>query len=170
MSSPADRSRSGPPPSDDDSPPTSAEARAALEDLDADASQLAGRLVTPRWYHLLVAAAVALAMCALIIPRVHPAAVVPTLVICSPSLIFAYTRDYGVARPHRAGRRSRRAMVWTVAVLAVLLGIAVLLKISALSSWLILLPAAASFVAVFVLGHRYDAAVRTEVADPGKIR
>lgn len=150
--------------------PTAAEARTALEALDADAAHLAGRFVTPRWYQVLIAAAVALMLCALIIPRVHPASVVPLLVIWSPTMLFVATRQHGVAATHRAGRRSRRAMLRTFAVLGVLLVIAVLLKTSALSSWLILLPALGSFVAVLLLSRHYDAAVRSEVADPDEAR
>lgn len=187
----ADRSRSGPAPYGHPSRPASpavssssggpspaggtdtgtgpAEPTAA-EALDADAAHLAGRFVTPRWYQVLIAAAVALMLCALIIPRVHRASVVPLLVIWSPTMLFVATRQHGVAATHRAGRRSRRAMLRTFAVLGVLLVIAVLLKTSALSSWLILLPALGSFVAVLLLSRHYDAAVRSEVADPDEAR
>lgn len=149
-------------------PQTSAEARAALAALDADSTRLSHRVVTPSWYRVLVAAAVALPLCALIIPRVHLATVVPWLVIWTPWMLGAYsrTRHGGNAVPRRPGRRSRRSMLLALAVLAMLAAIAVLVKLSALSSWLILLPAAASFLAALVLGRRYDAVVRAEIADP----
>lgn len=148
-------------------PPTSTEARAALDSLEADSSRLSRQFVTPRWHGVLVAAAVALPLCALIIPAVHPATVVPWLAIWSPWMFSAYSRTHHQGTgPHRPGRRSRRAKLLTLAVLAVLAVVAVLLKISTLSSWLILLPAAASFLAALMLGRRYDTTVRAEVADP----
>ena len=146
------------------SAPTAGGARAALSALEADATQLAERLVTPWWYHVLVGALVALAIGSLAIPRVHPAAVVPVLVIWTPFLLNAFTRRYGIAVPQPAGRRSRRALLLCLTVLGSLVAVAVVLAISSPAPWLVLLPAAASFGATIMLGRRYDAVLRSEVA------
>lgn len=145
--------------------PTGAEARATLDAMDTDATQLAERLVTPWWYHALLGAAVALAIGSLMIPQVHPAAVIPFVVIWMPVMLTAYTSRWGVAAPRAAGRRSRRALLLCLAVLGVIVAFAVLLPTTALSPWWGALPAAAGCGATVVLGRHRDAVLRSEVAN-----
>src|SRR5699024_10089798 len=58
-------------------PPTTEEARAALDTLGTDATRLAGRLVSPWWYHLTLGGLVAAAIGAQALPGV-PAVTVET--------------------------------------------------------------------------------------------
>lgn len=146
--------------------PTATEARAALDALDTDATQLAERIVTPWWYHVALGALVALVIGAVAIPQVSPAVVVPFFVIAIPTLLHVYTSRYGVSTSRPSGPRSRRALLLSLAVLVVLLIAAVLIEKSSLSTWWAVLPTAASFAATVVLGRRYDAVLRAEVATP----
>lgn len=149
---------------------TGAEARAALEALESDAAQLAQRLVTPWWYHLVLGALVALCIGAVAIPGVSAAVMVPFFVIGIPVLLHLYSSRYGVSTSRPAGPRSRRALLASLAVLAVLLIAAVLFAKSSLSPWWGLLPTAAAFASTVVLGRRYDALLRAEVAAPDESR
>ncbi|MGO1284080.1 MAG: hypothetical protein ACTHWF_06745 [Brachybacterium sp.] len=149
--------------------PTALEARAALDAMDADASQLAQRLVTPWWYHLILGALVAGAIGAMSLPRVSSVGVV-MVVIWIPFLMKAYTSRYKVSMTQPAGPRSRRMMLLILAVLAALMGSGALLKLNSISLVWVLVPAALGFVATVVLGRRYDEVLRSEVADPARRR
>lgn len=148
--------------------PTAAEARVALAGLDADATQIAERLVTPWWYHVLLGATAALAIGSLRIPQVSPAAVVPLVVIWMPFMLTAYTNTsrWGVSLPRPAGRRSRRVLLLYLVVLGAIVALAVLLTTTPLSPWWGTLPAAAGCGATMVLGRHRDAVLRSEVARP----
>lgn len=150
------------------SPPTSAEARAALDVLDTDAAQLAGRLRSPWGYHLTLGALVAAAIGAQALPGVPAIAVIVGVVIWIPFLMQAYTSRYRISMTRPAGPRSRRMMLLLLAVLALLMGSVVVLKIASLLQWWVLLPAAVGFVVTVVLGRRYDAALRSEIADSSR--
>ena len=136
-----------------------------LDSLDADATQLASRLVTPWWYHVLLGAVAALAISSLSILGLSPAAVVPLVVIWMPFMLTAYTTRWRVSISRPAGRRHRRTLLLYVVVIGVILAFAVLLTITSLSRWWGVLPTAAGFAATVLLGRRYDAVLRAEVAD-----
>ena len=156
--------------SGDPGEPTAGEARAVLSALNADATQLAERLVTPWWYHVALGALVALAIGAVSISSVSPAFAIPFFVIAMPSLIHVYTSRYGVSATRPSGPRSRRALLVSLAVLVVLLIAAVLIAKTSLSPWWALLPTSASFGATVMLGRRYDAVLRSEISGSGRRR
>ena len=145
--------------------PTAAEAQAVLDSLDADATHLASRLVTPWWYHVLLGAVAALAISSLSILGLSPAAVVPLVVIWMPFMLTSYTTRWRVSISRPAGRRHRRTLLLYVVVIGVILAFAVLLTITSLSRWWGVLPTAAGFAATVLLGRRHDAVLRAEVAD-----
>ena len=147
-------------------PPTSEEARAALNALDADASQLAGRLVSPWWYHLILGGIVAVAIGVQALQDVSSVITTAMLIIWIPFLMQSYTSRYRISMTRPAGPRSKRMLLLILAVLGLLMVSVVLLKIAALLQWWVLLPAAVGFVATVVLGRRYDAVLRSEIADP----
>ena len=147
-------------------PPTSEEARAALDSLDTDAARLAGRLASPWWYHLILGALVAAAIGAQALPGVPAVSVVVLVIIWIPLLLQSYTDRYRISMTRPAGRRSRRMLLLILVVLALLIGSVVALKIASLLQWWVLLPAALGFVATVLLGRRYDAVLRSEIADP----
>ena len=154
-------------------PPASAEeARAALADLDTDATQLAARLTTPWWYHLTLGTMVAGAIGAQALPGVSSTVVIVLIIIGIPFLISAYTSRSGVSLTRPAGPRSTRMLLLILAVLAVLMGSVVLLKLGGMVSWWVLVPAVLGFVATVVLGRRYDAVLRSEISaragEPGQ--
>lgn len=132
--------------------------------LGAEPPPLTTFATRPRWHQALAAAAVALAVASLVIPDVSAAAVVPLVVIWSPWLLTA-ARHGTDGKPLPSGPRARRALVLASLALGVLLVLAVLIKVSSLSSWWGLAPAAASFVGVLVLGLHHDAAVRVDLAE-----
>lgn len=144
--------------------PTALEARAALDALDADASQLAERLVTPWWYHLILGVIVAAAIVAPTLPKVSSMTVFVMIIVWIPFLMKAYTSRYQISMTQPAGPRSRRLLLLTLAVLAALMASTVLLKLFSISLWWVVVPAAIGFVVTVVLGRRYDAVLRSEVS------
>ena len=149
-----------------DAPPTPEQARAVLDALDADATQLSGRLASPWWYHLLLGGIVAAAIGAQALPAVTSATVIALIVIGIPLLMRDYTSRYRISMTRPAGPRSRRMLLLILAVLAVLMGAGVAVKLAALSHWWVLPLAAIGFVVTVVLGRAYDAVLRSEIADP----
>lgn len=147
-----------------------AEARAALSSLDADATQLAERIVTPWWYHLVLGALVALAIGAQALPGAFSTIVIALVVVCLPLLIWAYSRRYGVLTTQPAGPRSKRMLTIVLIALVVLMGSNLLLKLFSLPSVWAVLPAIVGFGVTVLLGRRYDAVLRAEVAAPGEAR
>ncbi|MGP9536479.1 hypothetical protein ACT3SP_00605 [Brachybacterium sp. AOP43-C2-M15] len=146
--------------------PTVAEARAALDALDVDASQLAARIVTPWWYHVALGAVTALAISSLSVLGLSPAAVIPLVVIWMPFMLTAYTTTWRVLISRPASRRSRRALLLSLVVIGAILALAVLLTTTSLSPWWGALPTAAGFAATVLLGRRYDAVLRAEITRP----
>ena len=146
--------------------PTALEARAALDAMDVDASQLAERLVTPWWYHLTLGAMVAAAIGAQALPGASSTVAIVLIIIWIPFLMKAYTSRYRISMTQPAGPRSRRMLLLILAVLAALMGSVVLLKLNSLVSWWVLVPAALGFLATVGLGRRYDAVLRAEISDP----
>lgn len=149
-----------------ESAPSAAEARAALDSLDTDSSQLAARLVTPWWYHPILGAMVAGAIGAQSLPGVSSTIVIALIIIWIPFLIKAYTSRYKVWMSGPAGPRSRRMMVLLVVTLIVLMASGALMKIGGLSPWWVLVPAVLGFLATVGLGRRYDAALRSDLSSP----
>ncbi|WP_394213929.1 hypothetical protein [Brachybacterium vulturis] len=147
-------------------PPTSEEAQAALNALDAGASKLAERLVSPWWYHLILGGLVAAAIGAQSLPKVASITVIVLVVLWIPFLMGSYTSRYRVSMTRPAGPRSRRMLLLILAVLTLLMSSGVLLKIVSLPQWWVPLPAAVGFVATVMLGRKYDAVLRSEVAHP----
>lgn len=147
-------------------PPSGTEARAALDALDSDASQLAARLVTPWWYHPILGVMVAGAIGAQALPRVSSMTAIVLIIVWIPFLVRAYTSRYKVWMSGPAGPRSRRMMVLLVVTLIVLMASGALMKIGGLSPWWVLVPAVLGFLATVGLGRRYDAALRSDLSSP----
>ena len=147
-------------------PPTTEEARAALDTLGTDATRLAGRLVSPWWYHLTLGGLVAAAIGAQALPGVPAVTVVVLVIVWIPLMMRSYTSRYRISMTRPAGPRSRRMLLLILAVLAVLMGSVVVLKSASLLQWWVLLPAAVGFLATALLGRRYDAVLRSEIMDP----
>jgi hypothetical protein len=152
-----------------ESAPSVAEARVALDALDADSSRLAARLVTPWWYHLVLGVMVCAAIGAQALPRVTSMTVIVLVIIWIPFLIKAYTSRYKVWMSEPAGPRSRRMMLVLVVTLVVLMASGVLMRIGGLSPWWVLVPAALGLPATVWLGRRYDAALRADLSTPAPV-
>ena len=147
-------------------PPTTEEARAALDALDADAGRLAGRLESPWWYHLTLGILVAAAIVGQSLPGIPGMSMIVLVIIWIPFLMRAYSSRYRISMTRPAGPRSRRMLLLILAVLALLMASGVALKLASLPQWWALLPAAIGFVATVLLGRRYDAVLRSEIASP----
>lgn len=148
--------------------PSAAEARAALAAMDTDANQLAARLVTPWWYHLVLGVIVAAAIGAQALPRVSSMVVIVLIIVWIPFLLKAYTSRYGLSMTQPAGPRGRRILLLILAVLALLMGSGVLLKLNSISPVWVLVPAVLGFFATVWLGRRYDAVLRSEISAPSR--
>lgn len=147
-------------------PPTAEEARAALDALDADAAQLAGRLESPWWYHLTLGILVAAAIVGQSLPGIPGMTMIVLVIVWIPFLMRAYTSRYRISMTRPAGPRSRRMLLLILAVLALLMASGVALKLAALPQWWVLMPATIGVAATVLLGRRYDAVLRSEIADP----
>ena len=76
-----------------------------------------------------------------------------------------------VATPTPSRRRRKldpfRVLAFVIlAVLALLMGSGVALKLASMPPWWALVPASAGFVATVLLGRRYDAVLRSEITAP----
>lgn len=147
--------------------PTPADARAALSTLDADGERLAGRVVTPWWYHVSLGAIVAAFVASQALPAGASAALLALGILALPLLTTIYSRRYGLTITQPAGRRSRRLLLSTLAILISAMACGVVIKLTGAEPWWVLAPAAVAFAATVVLGRRYDDALRGELARPG---
>jgi hypothetical protein len=148
-------------------PPSPAEARAALADLRAVDAGLAERVVTPAWYHPTLGAIVAAIVCTQAIGSPVRLVFLPMALFALPLLVVVYRRRYGVWVSGPAGPQSRRLQQVLLAVLLVVFGCALLIGLTPVDYSWVLLPAVIAFVAPIVLGRRYDDAMRRELASPG---
>lgn len=143
------------------------EAREALRDLDSDGAALAERVVTPPWYHPVVALFVVIFVVSTAIPGPASMIVLAIAVVGLVLVTIAYQRRYGVATSRPAGPRSRRilsAMI-TVMVVCMLSGLAI--KFTEVSPWWSLIPAVVAGALTVVLGRAYDARLRGELGQNG---
>lgn len=147
-----------------------AEARASLAFLDEDGARLAERVVTPWWYHPILAAIVAGIVISQALPGAWGLTLLPLAIIGIPLLMLAYKKHSGVAITQPAGPRSKRLLLVLVSLMILALGSTVVLKFTDGSPWWALVPAAIVAVATVVLGRRYDAVLRQELALPTSTR
>lgn len=152
---------------DSSMPPTAPEARAALAGLRSDGASLAERFVTPAWYHPVLGAIVAAFVGAQAVPGPLSMIVLALGAVGLVGLVVAYRRRYGILATQPAGPRSKRAIAVVVVVLMALMIGSVVIKFAGLPLWWVFVPAAIAFVATVVLGRRYDAVLRSELAESG---
>lgn len=143
-----------------------AEARAALDSLDSDGARLAARVVTPWWYHPILGAIVAVIVAAQALPGTWSVTLPPVSIIAILLLMHAYKKHSGVATTQPAGPRSKRLLLVTAGIMILALTSAVALKLTGSSPWWVMISAAIAALATVVLGRRYDAALRAELALP----
>lgn len=148
------------------SSPSTVEARAALADLDADGARLADRVVTPWWYHPILALIVAVIVSSQALSGPGTVMILPLAIIALPILVIAYSRHSGVTVTQPAGPRSKRLLIVLVSLMIAAMASGVVLKLTGLSPGWVLIPAVLAAVATLVLGRRYDAALRAELARP----
>ncbi|MWB98990.1 hypothetical protein [Agromyces seonyuensis] len=138
-------------------------ARDALASLEADAVHLADRVITPWWYHPILAVLVALIMTGLLLPPFGTAACTATGILGMVLLMRAYGRVSGVVITQAAGPRGR-ALLWAlVGILAAAFIAVVVIANSGASGWWAALAIVPTAVAVIVLGRRYDDSLRREL-------
>lgn len=142
------------------------EARAALSFLDEDGARLAERVVTPWWYHPILAAIVAAIVITQTLPGSLGMALLPFPIIAIPFLMLAYKKHSGVAITQPAGPRSRRLLLVLVGVMILAMLCSLVITLTDSSPWWALIPAASAGLATLVLGRRYDAVLRQELALP----
>jgi len=141
-------------------------ARAALSGLDDDNARLAERVVTPWWYHPVLGVVVAAVALSSSLPPSAMSSVIAAAVVVLVLLPAAYRRRYGVWVSEPAGPRSRR--LFRHVMVAIVLGIAGGALLGLLGLVWALAPAVLVLVAVVVLGRRYDAALRQDLAAGGR--
>ncbi|TKJ99456.1 hypothetical protein PlfCFBP13513_08770 [Plantibacter flavus] len=146
-----------------------AEARIALDAMNRDGERLAARVITPWWYHPALGLITAVFAGAHALPDAWPLAAITLGILAIPVLTTSYARVAGVVVTKPAGQRSRRLLALTVVVLVVTMSTSVAFKFLDVSPGWALIPAGVMFVATVVLGRRYDAALRQEIATSGTI-
>ena len=146
------------------------EARSTLAFLDDDGARLIERVVTPWWYHPILAAIVAAIIISQALPGAWGITLLPLAIIAIPLLMLAYKKHSGVATTQPAGPRSKRLMLMLMAVVVLALVSTLVVKLTDSSPWWALIPAAIAAVATVLLGRRYDAVLRQELALPVSAR
>lgn len=144
--------------------PDPRQARASLNELDADGARLADHFVTPRWYHAMLGVVVAMFIYAPMLPTAWSVVVVALGVAVIPAVVGVHRRKYGVSVSEPAGADSRRLLFFTVAGFIGLFVGSMILSVTG-ASWVWGMPLALiGFVGTVVLGGRYDDALRREIA------
>lgn len=144
--------------------PTAAEARAALNALDADGAVLAERVVTPWWYHLGLAGIVFAMTGAQALAGPLAMVVIAIAVVAIPVLTLAHSRQSGVSISEPGGNRSRRVLIASIAVLVLGMAAAFVLRVLEVPSWWVLVAALIAGISTVLLSRAYDGALRTELA------
>lgn len=148
--------------------PSSRQAQDVLAGLDADRVRLAQQVVTPWWYHPVLGGILAAIVFSYALLRLgYPFLVVAAGLVAMVFLVRTYSRRYGVEVAGWLGPRTRRLQIAVgVLVGACILSSLVIMLAEASAGWA-LLPATAVFCGIIVLGRRYDAAMRSEMARGG---
>ncbi|MGJ0203936.1 hypothetical protein NHL51_07210 [Leucobacter sp. gxy201] len=142
-------------------------ARELLASVGTDGARLAAALVTPWWYHPLLATIVATMVAAQALPNGLGLGIVVFGIISMALLPRVYAKRYGVAVSKPAGRRSRGFMIALIVLMAVSFVAGLAVKLAALPTAWVLVPMVIAFVGVIVIGRSYDAALRQELARNG---
>jgi uncharacterized membrane protein len=145
---------------------TPAEARAALDHLDGDGVRLADAVFTPSWYHPILGLLVAGLVCAPALPPWGSLVVLAIAVLGCVLLASVYRRRSGVSTVTPTGPRSRSLLILFAAILVLAMILGAVIGFTDASPWWAVLPASVAFAAAVVLGRRYDAALRSELAGP----
>ncbi|MET4224807.1 hypothetical protein [Oerskovia enterophila] len=144
-----------------------AQARAALEGLDADGATLAERAVTPWWYHLTLGTIVAVIICTQALPSPASLVTLPVALFALPVLVLVYRRRYGLWFSQPAGPRSKRIYQVLLATVVLCFGAMLIVRFTEIEYTWVLVPASVGFLAAVVLGPLYDQAFRRELAGQG---
>lgn len=151
-------------PEDGAAPLTAAQARDALAGLSGDSASLAERVVTPPWYHPALGLIVAAFIGTQAVPGPWSMIVLAVGAAMLALLVAVYRRRYGVWVSQPAGRASRAVLWAVIASYLVLFAAGTAIKLAQLPLWWVLVPAAIGFVLTIVLGRRYDALLRGDIA------
>lgn len=147
-----------------DHPVTPDEAREALRRLDVDGAALADRLDGPAWYHPILGAITAGLALGMGLPDLWSTVAVALGIVALAVLMHVYRDHYGVVTSRAPGPRSRRVLVAAIAVLVVGMLAGLVVKLAELPLWWMLPLAALVGVLTWLLGERYDAAARIDLA------
>lgn len=140
------------------------QAQAALAGLDTDRAELAHRVVTPWWYHPVLGAILAVIVAAQALPLgLSLLGLLPGL-LAMIVLVKSYSRRYGVAVSGSYGPRTRRLQIAVGALVGITIAAALALKLAEAPVGWTLLPMAVVLVGIILIGRRYDAALRSELA------
>lgn len=151
----------GMPPSSTPAPsgPSPAAARQALDALAAGRVELAGRLVTPPWYHPALAALVFVLVAGYGFERIW----LVSLLVYSLGLVWlmkTYRRITGLWTLSWAVIGGRRYLLGLVAVMLSCFAVAHAARAGSLPWWSALVAGAVSSLAVLWVGPRFDVALR----------
>lgn len=150
---------------DDSTDRASAErARELLESVGTDGARLAAALVTPWWYHPLLGAIIAMLVAAQVLPGAIGMTCIVIGLVALALLPQFYARRYGVSVSKPAGQRSRGLLFVFVGLTVAVMAAGLMLKLAELDPVWVLLPMAIACVGSILIGRRYDAALRQELA------
>ena len=141
------------------------QAREILADLNTDGGRLAERIVTPAWYHPVLGLIVAVLVVSQALPGAYSLLLMVPTLIALPILAITYNQKYGFSLTRPTGTRSKRLLYAMITILVLALIAAALIKLNDVALWWVCIPAVVASTAVFVLGRRYDGALRKEVSE-----
>ena len=150
-------------PRDSSDLPNQSEADDALHVLDADAARLAARVVTPRWYYVVVALIEAVSVVAFVLPTAVFATVMAVSVLALALLANAAVRREGV-RMNPSTPQSKRLYAVILGLVSAGILARVAMRFAGVSPWWALVPATGVAIAIVALGPRLERTMRRDIA------
>ncbi|WP_026818083.1 hypothetical protein [Arthrobacter castelli] len=142
-----------------------AAARESLAGLDADRSRLAGRMVTPWWYYPALGLITVLLVTAPALDGTMASILMAIVVIAAVTVPSIHARLHGVRISGPAGKGTRTIGFSLAGIVVVLMLASLSINIFDIPTWWALLPAMGAFLAVALLGPRYDRHLRRELGE-----
>ncbi|HLT67743.1 MAG TPA: hypothetical protein VKZ73_07730 [Microbacterium sp.] len=140
------------------------DAREVLGELDVDRARLARKIVTPWWYYPIYSLSMAVLVVSQVLNNFSSMGLALVALIVFVSLRAIYNRRYGLSFTRSTGPGTRGALVALVIILVLSMVAARVIQSTQVELWWAAIPAVIAAVAGYVLGRRYDSALRREVA------
>ena len=140
------------------------DARDVLGELDVDRARLAGKIVTPWWYYPIYSLAMAMLVIAQVLNNFSSMGLALVALIVFVSLRSLYNRRYGLSFTRSTGPGTRGALIALVIILVLSIIAARVIQLTQVGLSWAAIPTVIAAAAGYLLGRRYDSALRREVA------